>query len=104
MSRIAIIGAGPIGAATAHRLAARSVFSDVVLIDQNVDVARGKALDIQQSGPVDRFDTRLAADRDPAAAAGAAAILIADAVDGGEWQDDARGKELVGRLTASGTQ
>jgi malate/lactate dehydrogenase len=104
MSRVAILGAGPIGAATAHRLSARSAFNEVLLIDPKVDVARGKALDILQSGPVDRSDTRLSADRDPVAAVGATVIVVADAVEGGEWQDDAEGKNMVRQLMASGSQ
>lgn len=102
MSKVAIIGAGPIGAATAQRLAAGSRLGEVLLIDEAIDVARGKALDIQQSGPVDHFDTRLTAERDPLAAIGAAAIVIADGVESGEWRDDAAGKSLLGQLAAGG--
>jgi malate dehydrogenase len=101
MSKVAIIGAGPIGTAVAHRLAAGSRFGDIVLIDQRVDVARGKALDIQQSGPVDHFDTRLSGDADPIAAIGAAAIVIADAVEDGEWRE-ANGKALLQQLASAG--
>ena len=50
MPVIAIIGAGPLGAALAHKLAGRSRVADVHLIDPEEPVAKGKALDILQSG------------------------------------------------------
>lgn len=101
MSIIAIIGAGPLGGALAHKLASRARIGEVRLIDPDEAVARGKALDIQQSGPVEGFSTRLTAYGSIHAAAGADAIVFADAVSGAEHAGEA-GLALVRHLTAAG--
>lgn len=82
MSLIAIIGAGAIGGALAHKLAGRDRVREVRLIDQEARIARGKALDIRQSSPVEGFTTRVTADEHLAAAAGADVIVFADAATG----------------------
>lgn len=102
MSFVAILGAGPIGAAIAHRLAERARVGDVRLIDDKADVASGKALDIRQSGPIGRFDTAVSGSGDVLAAAGAEVIVIADAVADGEWQGE-RGLALVRQLVRAGS-
>src|SRR3954462_14004560 len=84
MATVAIIGAGPLGGALAHALAARGRIAEVRLIDPEGRVAEGKALDIAQSGPVERFNTRLTSGTTFAAAAGADAIVLADLLAGGE--------------------
>jgi hypothetical protein len=84
MSTVAIIGAGPLGGALAHTLAARGRIGEVRLIDPEGRIAEGKALDILQSSPVEPFSTRVTAATSFAAAAGADAIVLADLVSGGE--------------------
>src|SRR5262249_47028283 len=84
MSIVAIIGAGPLGGALAHALAERSRVDEVRLIDPEGRIAEGKALDIQQSSPVQQFTARVTAATSLAAAAGADAIAFADFVNGGE--------------------
>lgn len=101
MSLIAILGAGPIGATVAHRLAQRARVSAVRLIDASGTVAAGKALDIRQSGPVERFDTVIEADDDVRASATADVIVVADEVAGGEWQGD-RGLAMIRQLVQAG--
>jgi len=56
---IAVIGAGELGATLARRLAASEACRRVLLLDPDVGKAKGKALDILQSGPVEGFDTRV---------------------------------------------
>jgi malate dehydrogenase len=56
--KIALIGAGQIGGILAQ-LAAQRELGDVVLFDIIEGVPQGKALDIQESGPVDCFDASL---------------------------------------------
>jgi malate dehydrogenase len=90
MSFIAIIGAGPIGGSLAHKLAQRGRVKDVRLIDDSGAVAQGKALDILQASPVEGFSTRVTGTDAINAAAGAAAIVIADPASGhGEHSGEA---------------
>jgi malate dehydrogenase len=102
MSTVAILGAGQLGAAIAHKLAERDRFREIRLIDAQSDVAAGKALDIQQSAPISGFRTRVRADRDALSAAGASVVVIADSVAEGEW-DVTRGTPLVEQLVRGGT-
>ncbi|WOI56902.1 malate dehydrogenase [Palleronia sp. LCG004] len=57
-SKIALIGAGQIGGTLAH-LAAIKELGDVVLFDISDGVPQGKALDIAESGPSEKFDVAL---------------------------------------------
>lgn len=98
---VAIIGAGEIGAATAFALARRARVADVRLIDGAGTVAAGKALDMRQTGPIEGFDTRLSGHTGVLDAVGASAIVIADAVDTGEWAGDT-GLALVKKLVTAG--
>lgn len=103
MSTVAILGAGPIGAAIAHKLAERGRCRQIRLIDATVHVASGKALDIMQSGPIGHFDTSLTATAEVLAATGADAIVLADDVASGEWQGEA-GLAHVRQLARAGTK
>ncbi|HEX5068622.1 MAG TPA: hypothetical protein VFV78_00295 [Vicinamibacterales bacterium] len=102
MSRVALLGAGPIGAAIAQRLAERSPARDILLIDENTGIAQGKALDILQSGPIDGSHARLTGASDPLAAAGADVIVLADDTVKGAWDGDI-GLQLIARLLRAGT-
>ena len=99
MSTIAIIGAGDLGGAVAQALASRECVRRVVIVDASASVAAGKALDIQQSGAVDAFHTRLTATSDLDAVVGAAACIVADRAGSpaAEWQGD-NGLAMLGRL------
>jgi malate dehydrogenase len=89
MTIVAIIGAGPIGGTLAHTLARRGRIGEVRLIDPDGRVAEGKALDLQQSSPVEQWSTRVTAATAIAAAAGADVIVIADLMKTGEMAGDA---------------
>jgi malate dehydrogenase len=89
MPLIAVIGAGPLGGALAHKLAGRSRVADVRLIDPEARIAEGKALDILQSSPIEQFSARVSAAASIPAAAGADAIVLADLVSGGEVAGEA---------------
>lgn len=78
MPFVALIGSGPLGGALAHALALRDRIREIRLIDPHASLAQGKALDIQQSSPVDRFSCRMTSAQSLHAAAGATAIAIAD--------------------------
>jgi malate dehydrogenase len=73
-----IIGAGEIGGAAAREIAALDLVSRIVIVDDLVNVAAGKALDVAQSAPVDGSHTALSGTSDVAAVVGASALVIAD--------------------------
>ena len=56
--KITLIGAGQIGGTLAHLVALKEL-GDVVLFDVASGIAKGKALDIAQSSPVDGFNVNL---------------------------------------------
>src|SRR6059058_2156632 len=56
--KITIVGAGATGATAAHILAARD-YADVVLTDIKEGLPQGKALDLNQMGPVLGFEPRI---------------------------------------------
>jgi malate dehydrogenase len=59
-AKISIIGAGNVGATCAHWAAAKEL-GDIVLLDipEREGVAKGKALDLAQCGPIEEFDSRV---------------------------------------------
>ncbi len=56
--KITLIGAGQIGGTLAHLIALKGL-ADVVLFDVSAGIAKGKALDIAQSSPVNGFNISL---------------------------------------------
>jgi malate dehydrogenase len=56
--KISVIGAGNVGATCADVLAQKDVASNLVLLDIKEGLAEGKALDMWQSAPINRFNTR----------------------------------------------
>ena len=61
--KITLIGAGQIGGTLAHLIALKDL-ADVVLFDVAAGIAKGKALDIAQSSPVDGFNINLSGTND----------------------------------------
>ncbi len=57
-NKITIIGAGATGATTAHVMALKQM-GDIVLLDVIPYVPSGKALDIWESGPIERFSFKV---------------------------------------------
>lgn len=78
MSTAAVIGAGSIGGAIAHKLAERDCFRTVRLIDPAGQIASGKALDIQQAASAQGFATRVQGSADLLDALGARVVVLAD--------------------------
>ena len=56
--KITLIGAGQIGGTLAHLIALKEL-ADVILFDVAAGIAKGKALDIAQSSPVNGFNVNL---------------------------------------------
>jgi malate dehydrogenase len=100
-SVVAIIGAGDLGGALAHRLATRDQVAEIRLIDDAGTIAAGKALDIQQAAPVDGFRTSVTAG-EGLSAANADIVILADTAGtrpAQEWKDEA-GLTLLKRVAA----
>ncbi len=74
-NKIALIGAGNIGGTLAHLIGLKEL-GDVVLFDVFGGVAAGKALDLEQSGPVEGFDAVMTGGSDYAAIAGADVVIV----------------------------
>lgn len=76
MNKIGIVGAGNVGATSAQRIAERELAREVVLLDVAEGIPQGKGLDMAESAPVERFDTRLIGTNDPSALAGCDLVVI----------------------------
>jgi malate dehydrogenase len=75
MPRIAVVGAGNVGASAAL-YAAEAEMGDVTLIDILEGVAKGKALDLLQAGPVRGYDTAIEGSGDLRAVEGSDLIIV----------------------------
>ncbi len=73
--RVSIIGAGNVGASAAERIALRRL-ADVVLVDIIEGLPQGKALDLNEAGPVDGYDVRLAGSNGYEATQGSDVVVI----------------------------
>ena len=73
--KVSIIGAGNVGASAAERIALRRL-ADVVLVDIIEGLPQGKALDLNEAGPVDGYDVRLAGSNGYEATQGSDVVVI----------------------------
>src|SRR5437762_11083376 len=75
--KITIVGAGNVGATTAHWCAAAEL-GDIVLLDipQVGDMPKGKALDLMQASPIVGFDANVIGTSDYADTAGSRVVVI----------------------------
>jgi malate dehydrogenase len=109
-SKITIIGAGNVGATTAHWLAEREL-GDIVLVDipQTEGMPAGKALDMTQAGPVVGYDSRITGvtDYDETAASDIVVITAGVARKPGMSREDLIGinqtiiTDVVNKITAT---
>ena len=74
-AKITIVGAGNVGATTAHWAAAMEL-GDVVLIDIIEGMPQGKALDLAESAPIAGFDGSLTGTNDYADTAGSDVVVV----------------------------
>ena len=76
-AKITVVGAGNVGATTAHWCAAAEL-GDVVLLDipEAGDMPAGKALDLMQASPVMGFDSTITGTSDYADTAGSDVVVI----------------------------
>src|ERR1700693_2260684 len=73
--KVTVVGAGNVGATAAQRLVEKQI-ADVALVDILEGVPQGKALDIMESAPVERFDARLTGSNSYEGTAGSDVVVI----------------------------
>lgn len=78
-NKIALYGAGNVGATTAQWLAQKEL-GDIVLFDIHEDMANGKALDLLQAGPAAGFDCFISGSDNPEIIAGADIVVVSAGV------------------------
>ena len=102
--KITVVGAGNVGATTAQRLAERD-YADVVIVDIVEGMPQGKALDLNQSGPVVGYEPTLVGTNGYEETAGSDIVVITSGFprQPGMSRDDllTKNKEIVGGV---GTQ
>ncbi len=76
LNKIAVVGAGNVGATAAQRLAEKELARTVVLVDVIEGVPQGKGLDQWESAPIEGFDTRVVGANDYAPAAGSELVVV----------------------------
>ena len=76
LEKVAVVGAGNVGATAAQRLAEKNLARTVVMIDVVDGVPQGKALDQWQSGPIEGFDTRVVGTNGYDEASGAEVFVV----------------------------
>jgi malate dehydrogenase len=74
--KVTIVGAGFYGSTTAQRVAEADIVDEVVMVDIIEGRPQGLALDMMQSRPIERFETRITGSNDYAATAGSDVCVI----------------------------
>jgi malate dehydrogenase len=98
-NKVTVVGAGNVGATTAQRLAERD-YADVVLVDILEGMPQGKALDLNQSGPIIGYEANIVGTNGYEETAGSDIVVITSGFprQPGMSRDDllAKNKEIVG--------
>jgi malate dehydrogenase len=76
MAKITVVGAGNVGSNTARRIAERNLADEVVMTDIVEGLPQGLALDINQSAPIEGFETRVIGTNDYKDTAGSHVTVI----------------------------
>ncbi|MCC7510432.1 MAG: malate dehydrogenase [Planctomycetes bacterium] len=77
--KISVFGAGYVGSTVAQRCADREL-GDILLIDIVPDMPKGKALDMFESSPVERFDARVEGTNNPDDVKGSDIVVITSGI------------------------
>jgi malate dehydrogenase len=77
--KITVVGAGNVGAATAH-LAATRRLGEIVLVDIVKGLAEGKALDMAEASPIELSQQNITGTTDWAATAGSDVVIVTSGV------------------------
>lgn len=75
-SKVTVVGAGNVGSNTARRIAEQDLCEEVVMVDIVEGLPQGLALDINQSAPVEGFETRVSGTNDYGDTAGSSVVVI----------------------------
>jgi len=78
-AKISVFGAGFVGATVAQRCADKEL-GDITLIDIVPDMPMGKALDMFESSPVERFDARIKGSNNPDDVKGSDIVVITSGI------------------------
>lgn len=74
--KISVVGAGNVGATAAQHIAERELARELILLDVAEGIPEGKALDLAQASPVDRFDTRVTGTSDSGSLSGSDIVVV----------------------------
>jgi malate dehydrogenase len=74
-TKVTVVGAGNVGATAAQRIVEKEL-ADVALIDIVQGVPQGKSLDMMESAPVEKFDSKLVGSNAYDATAGSEVVVI----------------------------
>ena len=74
--KISVVGAGNVGATAAQHIAEREFARELILLDVAEGIPEGKALDLAEAAPVDRFDTRVAGTSDSGSLSGSDIVVV----------------------------
>jgi malate dehydrogenase len=100
--KVTVVGAGNVGATTAQRIAERD-YADVVMVDIVDGLPQGKALDLNQAGPVVGYEPNMTGTNTYDATSGSDIVVITSGLPRkpGMSRDDllAANKEIVGGVT-----
>jgi malate dehydrogenase len=76
MAKVTVVGAGNVGSNTARRIAEKDLADEIVMTDIVEGLPQGLALDINQSAPVEGFETRVIGSNDYTDTAGSDVAVI----------------------------
>jgi malate dehydrogenase len=100
--KVTVVGAGNVGATTAQRVAERD-YADVVMVDIVEGLPQGKALDLNQAGPVVGYEPNITGTNTYDATSGSDIVVITSGLPRkpGMSRDDllAANKEIVAGVT-----
>jgi malate dehydrogenase len=74
--KITVVGAGKYGSTTAQRIAEKGFADEVVMTDIIEGLPQGLALDIRQSRPIERFETKIVGTNDYGPTAGSDIVIV----------------------------
>ncbi|HEX2110720.1 MAG TPA: malate dehydrogenase [Gaiellaceae bacterium] len=105
--KVTVVGAGNVGATAAQEIARRD-YADVVLVDIKEGLPQGKALDLNESGPVLGYEPNLVGSNGYDETAGSEIVVITAGVPRkpGMSRDDlvATNEEIVGGVTTEAAE